>query len=460
MSERGFWKWWDEYWFRPGALFDLAVLRLLIVGFQLVKLSGWMEENWCADFVKNASLSGVYKPLPIFRLLTLLLGWAGLKSLATGPWHYQPSVMVLNVFYGLTIAAGVLAFIGLWTNASLAVFAAGNIFLTAYLYSFGNFHHPEALLMIALVILSFSPAGGVLSANYLRRRLACMAHTHTFQPESMLEQKSEFARWPLLLIQWLFVLVYFSCALCKLHHGGLQWINGETLQYYLLEDGLRWNRPLGVWFSAHHSLVQVLSYFTMFFEGTFILAVIFPWLAVLYIPLGFVLHLGIYFTMDAAFFQFFILYGAFIPWAAACIWLVDRQKAQALEIFYDSQCPLCMRSMTILQAFDWFKQLKFSDIEIEWQRLAKKDSRITLEACLEDMHVLLPDGSIAKGFFAYRAIVRQLPPLWSLLAVLYFPSASFIGPKIYSWIASRRSRGHRCTTETCSKDKRSNVTPA
>ncbi len=444
------WKRWDEYWFRPAPLFTLAVCRLLIVGLQLFKL---LHHSWHAEFADHATLSdALYHPLPILRLLTLPLGWAGLRSLVTGPWHYHPALETLSICYWGTVLVGFFAFIGVWTNRSLGLFALGNMFMIAYLYSFGDFHHPEAIMMIALAVLAFSPAGRVLSIDDLRRRVSQVASRHGFESEPVLEAESEFARWSLLLIQGVYVLIYFSCAISKLHHGGLAWMNGQTLQYYLMEDGLRWNRPLGIWLSHHHTLVAGLSWLTILFEGTFVLAVLIPWLAWVYVPVGLAFHYGIYVAMDAAFFQLMTIYCVFVPWAQACQrlvgWLQSVGWAQPVEIFYDGQCPLCLRSMTVLQAFDWFQRLTFSDLETQWPRLSVQHPEIALEACRQDMHVRLSNGSMQKGFFAYRAILKRLPALWPLLAILYLPFASMIGPRVYGRIASRRTR-HQCTTETC-----------
>jgi hypothetical protein len=49
--------------------------------------------------------------------------------------------------------------------ATLLLFAAGNVFLQSVVYSFGEFHHPEGLMMIGLVVLALSPSGRALSLD-------------------------------------------------------------------------------------------------------------------------------------------------------------------------------------------------------------------------------------------------------------------------------------------------------
>ena len=133
----------------------------------------------------------------------------------------------------------------------------------------------------------------------------------------LLAQTSEFAGWPIKLIQWFFVLMYASAVWSKLSASGLDWANGFTLQYYLARDGLRWDSPLGYWLSQYHILILLAQYGVLLFQATFALAVIFPKLRWIYVPAGLCLHIGIYLTLKAPFFQWIALYAVFIPWAEA-----------------------------------------------------------------------------------------------------------------------------------------------
>ena len=125
-----------------------------------------------------------------------------------------------------------------------------------------------------------------------------------------------FAGWPLLLIQWVYALIYLSTALSKLGKSGLDWMNGYTLQYYLLADGLRDQNSFGIWLGQQHTIAWLMSWLTILFEGTFCLVLIFPRLVWIYVPFGIAFHLGIYMTMRAPFFVFIFLYTVFIPWVS------------------------------------------------------------------------------------------------------------------------------------------------
>jgi predicted DCC family thiol-disulfide oxidoreductase YuxK len=438
---------WNNYWFYPAPLFNLAISRIIIIGFQLCYL---FAEKYLPNVLEQVSIPGrTYSPLPVFQLLN-----------APFPWDAPPSAFLTAVFFATAIS-GLLSLIGLMTNVSLWVFAIGNLYLQTYLYSFGSYHHPQALMLISLFVLALSPAGKALSVDDLSQRLKRNLRQRSFQAFNVLKDASAFARWPLLVIQWLFAITYFSAALNKLSVDGAglfsaKWMNGYTLQYYLMADGLLWNSSLGLWLGQQHILAVMFSWVAILFEATLFLTLIFPSLVWIYIPMGAMFHIGIYMAQRAPFFQYLALYAVFIPWAATIKAISHRlkwsDKRRRAEIFYDGLCPICIRAMTSLCYFDWFQRLDYRDLEVHWPELSQRHPHISLEDCRAEMHLLKPDGTVKKGFFAVRDIIKYLPPLWPLLAIAYLPGAAFVGSKIYSLVASNRQRYQRCTFEQCSTD--------
>jgi predicted DCC family thiol-disulfide oxidoreductase YuxK len=105
--------------------------------------------------------------------------------------------------------------------------------------------------------------------------------------------------------------------------------------------------------------------------------------------------------------------------------------------------------MTLLRYFDWLDALTVADLATHWTRVARTHPEISLEDCRREMHVVLPDGSVRRGFFAFREIVWYLPAWWPLLLVCYLPLASVIGPRLYRMVASRRARTESSTCEAC-----------
>ena len=304
---------WTDYWFEPAPLVNLAVCRIVVAGFQLL----WLATR--TDYARLAQEASypdfLYDPLPVLHLLVWPVGWT-----------YRPGLEVLEAAFTVALISGALAVIGLFTRASLALFTLASVFLHAYAYSFGDFHHPEGVIVISLALLTLAPSGEVLS---LDRRLGRWfggdgGTGSAADGRELLSATSEYARWPLRVIAWLMALVYLSAAASKIHPAGLEWMNGTTLQYYLIQDGLRWDSALGIWFGEQHGLSTALSWLTVLFEGTFVLVLVAPALALIYVPLGAALHLGIYVTMKAPFFGWVALYCVFVPWRDVGRWLRER----------------------------------------------------------------------------------------------------------------------------------------
>jgi hypothetical protein len=301
------WTAWRRYWFAPAPCFDLAVVRVLACSLQLY----WVlsRNQYDALQVHAALDDALYEPIVILNLYHMFFGWG-----------FRPDFDVLQILFFVSIAAGMLSLVGLLTNFSLVAFAATSVYLQAYLYSFGDFHHPEAVMMIALSALALSPSGRVLSVDaWVRRRTRGNG-------ASWLDVHSEFAGWPIKLIQWFFVLMYLSAVTSKLSISGLDWANGYTLQYLLARDGFRWGSSLGVWLSQFHLLVLLGQIGVLLFQATFALAVIFPKLRWIYVPAGLGLHVMIFLTLRAPFFQWIALYAVFIPWSEAVRLVRDHLK--------------------------------------------------------------------------------------------------------------------------------------
>ncbi len=242
---------WKSYWFRPAPYLYLAVIRIVAVGTQL--LIRWFDGGYSTglrQLLRLANLpDSMFEPLPVLRLYLFPFGADA-----------RPAAWVLASVYCVTIFAGICGLLGLKTRPHLFLFALGNTFLQAFAFSFGDLHHREALMTVALWLLAFSPAGGALSVdNYLARRKS--------PPSRSLESASVFAAWPVLLIQQLVALVYLDAALRKLFAAGCDWVNGYTLQFYVYADASRRGSELGLWFAQQHGIASVFSWVTILWEG-------------------------------------------------------------------------------------------------------------------------------------------------------------------------------------------------
>ncbi|MGH2415107.1 MAG: hypothetical protein ACRDEA_15730, partial [Microcystaceae cyanobacterium] len=301
-----------------------------------------------------------------------------------------------------------------------------------------------ALVMISLLALALSLSGKVLSIDDLRRRIRFNQQQEKFKDFDLKQENSILAKWPLLLIQWIFAMAYLDSGMSKILKGGLDWTNGYTLQYYLWQDGLIWDRSFGVWLAQQHTLAILSSWVAILFELTFFLVLIFPKLVWFYIPLGISFHTGIYLAQKAPFLKYIPSYSVFIAWTAIAKFLSRHQKAssasQTIEVIYNSQNLKDKRLMTILCYFDVFNRLTFSDLETRCPSLKEKYPDIAFENYQKDLYIQLTNHSLRKGVIAFREICKLLPLFWFLLPIFYLPKNSIISYNVYRLITDKKTR--------------------
>lgn len=288
---------WHNYWFGDGSYFDLALLRIGAVGLQCYLL---LSNGFSRLLNVNALPDEMYRPIPMLQILMFPSGSTA-----------RPDPESMVILFWFVLAFGFTSLLGILTNVSLALFAIGYIFIQAYIYSFGDMHHPEAIMAIALLAIAFSPCGKVLSFDaVIRNRL----NPGTGAP-GLLYYKGPYAFWPIGFIRWFFPLMYLSAVVAKLSRSGLDWANGFTLQYALIQDGYRHGSELAIWLSQFHEFIKVAEWFVLIFQATFFLILFFPRLRWIYLPVGICFHLGIWFTMKAPFPQWLLFYAVYIPWS-------------------------------------------------------------------------------------------------------------------------------------------------
>lgn len=287
------------HWFAPASLLDLAMVRIVVVATELVSLLVPGPSSLGRQLWLSHAPAPTFMPFPALKVLMLPFGWGA-----------RPGPMFLHAVWIGALVFGILALIGLSWRLALALFAAASTLLIAHAYSYGEMHHGQALLVIALWVLCFAPSGAALSVDALldRRRRA----RRSVRVEAPGADSSPFARWPLRLIQWLLVLAYLSAAISKLTMGGLDWLNGYTLAYYFVQDGMIHRDGLALFVARFPAVCALLAAGALLFELTFAVAVLRPRLAWVYVIAGTVMHTTIFVLQHAVFFQFIALYIVFL----------------------------------------------------------------------------------------------------------------------------------------------------
>ena len=288
----------DHHWFAPALLKDVALVRILAFGSQTLIFLWYPDARFRSvheQLLQTTAGAPLYEPLPMLRLLLAPFGQPG---------DTPPTAAFLEGVFAVAFVAGLLATIGLFARATMLAAAAANALIVAHHYSYGEYHHAEALMIVALGVLALSPSASAWSVDAtLRRR-------RTGTPAS---ETSTFARWPLRLMQWLIALTYASAAMSKLMSGGPAWFNGHTMTFYYLLVALATDREAPAYMAtlppAMHVLPSLLAWLV---EATFFLSILTPRLAPIILILGASMHLTVYATMGIAFFQTILLYSVFV----------------------------------------------------------------------------------------------------------------------------------------------------
>lgn len=212
---------------------------------------------------------------------------------------------VLTIVYGIAMTAGWLAIIGLGTRYALLVYGLAYGFFVSHAYSYGDVHHREVLYFLFILALAFSPAGQRLSIDALigRRRARRAGHAESST------QQSALAMWPLKFLHVLLSITYFSTGVTKLLAGGLQWMNGYTLQFAIFKNAIRRAAypEFGLWMAHQHTLCILVSIGTILFETFFFVSLFLPRVAPLFFAGGILFHLMLWLTSGHPFFEHMLL---------------------------------------------------------------------------------------------------------------------------------------------------------
>jgi predicted DCC family thiol-disulfide oxidoreductase YuxK len=107
-----------------------------------------------------------------------------------------------------------------------------------------------------------------------------------------------------------------------------------------------------------------------------------------------------------------------------------------LHVIYDGHCGFCVKVLRVFGAIDVGHRLAFHDARHRSTVLAEFPQ--LRDADLDDAMFAVHGDVVSRGFYAFRQLMWQGPFSWVLIPLFYAPGASFIGPRLYRWIASKR----------------------
>ena len=109
-------------------------------------------------------------------------------------------------------------------------------------------------------------------------------------------------------------------------------------------------------------------------------------------------------------------------------------------LIFDGECAICRG------AADWVRRNAMPDafeyLSCHSEELTRRFPAVAREACLQAMHLVLPDGTVLVGEKAAPEILSRLKARrhrWAA-ALFRLPGAEILSRAFYRWFAGRRHR--------------------
>ncbi|KAF3977924.1 MAG: DUF393 domain-containing protein [Methylococcales symbiont of Iophon sp. n. MRB-2018] len=244
--------------------------------------------------------------------------------------------------------------------------------------------------------------------------------------------------------------LYFDSAIHKLFAE--HWRNGlgawlpASMPYYI--------SPINMTWLLNNELLQKTIGYTLFiFQFSFVFLVHKKQLRPLFFLIGAGLHLGITLTLNIYPFGVgtLVFYCLVMPFSwYRKIAAFMTAKTPLLTVFYDQQCPLCCRTILILNHFDLFKTINFKEAQVysaEYPALNK----IPAEILMKDLYALDNNKNLYAGVDTYAQILIKMHYLAPVGYLLKAPLIYQLASHYYRKIADSRSRiacAEHCVSET------------
>ncbi len=435
------WRIVADFWIKPVRAEPVALMRILtglcVLASALTTVLPNLRQFWFDDgWIPTAVADGTMQWNDRFSVL------AGVTS---------PAAVV--AWFVVWIVALVCVIVGCFTR--VACFVAWLMTLSFNMRAYFTLNGGDDVAVMLLFYLMLAPAGAAWSVDSLRR------HAKRFrQPASGFESPAPrqppppamIAPWAVRLMQIQLVLVYFLNGINKLNmvEADGRWSNDyiDGVAVYWAMNDLTLTRWSFAQFPMPLIASKLLSWATLVFEIGFPLFVLVRRLRPVLLIGGVLFHLGIFVTMEIAWFGQMTLCYYPVFFSAALVsrlpaWLAGAKRGVKYRVCYDTFCPICRQSRWLLEGLDAGRRLAFRDIH-DRQAMAREAPGVGYARALAEMIVIAPDGRTAGGFDAFRMIARVLPALWPVLPLLYVPGVAQVGRRVYKWVARNRYRLVKC----------------
>jgi glyoxylase-like metal-dependent hydrolase (beta-lactamase superfamily II)/predicted DCC family thiol-disulfide oxidoreductase YuxK len=124
-----------------------------------------------------------------------------------------------------------------------------------------------------------------------------------------------------------------------------------------------------------------------------------------------------------------------------------RATTSAYRVLYDGQCEICQACVAWLKALDHGNRTL--PLPISAEVLSAVDSRLRLDECLRQLHVVTPESEILLAWDAVATLARLFPSTWIIGRLgQWFPFRN-IGRLLYGFVATNRYSLSKCRGGAC-----------
>jgi len=234
------------------------------------------------------------------------------------------------------------------------------------------------------------------------------------------------------------LFLYWMVALNAMayHFQDQFWLEGDVLQLLLTTPYItEYYSYLETWRNYHSLSFDWFMKISLVVQGFWEL-LLFP---LFYIPIfrPFVVFQGLAFFVIST----MTLNLGYLPYGELLLWFFIfgyfKPAKVPLTLFYDDKCGLCQRSVKVLAFFDVANKLslkKLSEANGEAQDLFQSTNSI----------VSYDNRDLTAGYDVYIILSKKLILFWPLHPFLQLGRIANIGPKIYQWVATNRSKVTMC----------------
>jgi predicted DCC family thiol-disulfide oxidoreductase YuxK len=290
-------------------------------------------------------------------------------------------------------------------------------------------------------LLIFIPTERALSLDNLRHKLRYSTVYQRYEPHRKVTVLAYYL--PLAISLG---LLYLDSGIHKL--SSEFWRNGmgawlpPTMPYYM--SGLDMSLLLN-----SKPLEMLIGYTIIIFQFLFLPLFWFRRFRIPLLLMGATFHTGIILSLNIYPFGFGMLvhYLLLVPFA---IWRKLKDSIQfknpILTVFYDQQCPLCNRTVIILEHFDILKALDCKGLQDHARQYRELDV-IPDETLLKDLYALDHEGRLYSGVHTYIRILMAMRYTAPIGFFMMQPGICHLAERVYRKIADSRERlacGDQC----------------